>query len=81
MGFVCINCVVLIVLEYNVSVICKYNLISYDILCNNSDTLWNRSDPLETLWILVILDGIVSHEGVFVKRGAIFSHKDPKYFP
>jgi hypothetical protein len=42
------------VLEYNGSVICKYNLISYDILCkwvdtlwNNSDTLWNRSDPCD----------------------------------
>lgn len=81
MGFVCINCVVLIVLEYNVSVICKYNLISYDILWNTFNSYVNESDPLETLWILVILDGIVSHEGFFVKRGAIFSHKDPKYFP
>jgi hypothetical protein len=46
MGFVCINCVVMNVLEYNGSVICEYNLISYDILWNNSDTLWNNSDTL-----------------------------------
>ena len=53
MGFVCINCVVMNVLEYNGSVICEYNLISYDILCkwvdnlwNNSDILWNNSDIL-----------------------------------
>jgi len=31
MGFVCINCVVMNVLEYNGSVICEYNLISYGI--------------------------------------------------
>ena len=39
MGFVCINCVVMNVLEYNGSVICEYNLISYDILCKWVDTL------------------------------------------
>jgi hypothetical protein len=31
MGFVCINCVVMNVLEYNGSVICEYNLNSYGI--------------------------------------------------
>ena len=39
MGFVCINCVVMNVLEYNGSVICEYNLNSYDILCKWVDTL------------------------------------------
>jgi hypothetical protein len=54
MGFVCINCVVMNVLEYNGSVICEYNLISYDILWNNSDILWNNFDILwnnsDILW-------------------------------
>ena len=31
--------------------------------------------------ILVILDCMIPHEGLFVKGRAKFSHKDPKYFP